>query len=138
MSTAVASEATVAPGAAGIILFAHGARNPDWARPLEAIREAMLEQHPAAEVALAFLEFIPPNLPEAIDRMVARRLGRIVIVPVFMAHSGHTKRDLPALLEAARSRHPGLDIRVATPIGEAREVVAAIARYALACGAAAR
>ncbi|GAB4167075.1 MAG: hypothetical protein Fur0039_04460 [Rhodocyclaceae bacterium] len=119
--------------AAGIVLLAHGARNPDWARPIEAIREAMLARDPAAEVAVSFLEFIPPALPEAIDRMVARGLARIVIVPIFMAHSGHTKRDLPALLEAARARHPGIEMRVATPIGEAAAVVEAIAGYALSC-----
>ncbi|MCK7502329.1 MAG: CbiX/SirB N-terminal domain-containing protein [Comamonadaceae bacterium] len=49
----------------------------------------------------------------------------------FMAQSGHTKRDLPALLAAAWERHPQLDIKLAVPIGEAPDVVSAIARYAL-------
>jgi len=113
------------------ILFAHGARNPDWAQPILAIREAMLARRPETRVEVAFLEFIAPQLPETIDGLVADGFRAIVIVPIFMAQSGHTKRDLPALLDAARARHDGLAITVATPIGEAASVVAAIAEYAL-------
>jgi sirohydrochlorin cobaltochelatase len=114
------------------ILFAHGARNPEWRKPLEAIREAMRVQQPEARVDLAFLEFLPPTLPEAIDSVAAAGHTRLTIVPIFMAQSGHTKRDLPALLAAAWARHPQLDIHLAIPIGEAPDVVQAIAAYALA------
>ncbi len=116
------------------ILFAHGARNPEWAQPILAIRAAMLARDPAARVETAFLEFIAPTLGAAIDTLVADGYSDIVIVPMFMAQSGHTKRDLPALLDAARTRHAGLQVRVATPIGEAASVVAAIAEYALQAG----
>lgn len=113
------------------ILFAHGARNPDWAQPILAIREAMLARQPEVRVEAAFLEFIAPQLPETIDALVADGFLEIVIVPIFMAQSGHTKRDLPALLDVARARHGELKIKLATPIGEAASVVAAIAAYAL-------
>lgn len=113
------------------VLLAHGARNPDWAQPILAIRAAMLARRPEARVDVAFLEFIAPRLAETIDVLVADGFLEIVIVPIFMAQSGHTKRDLPALMDAARARHGGLVIEVATPIGEAEAVVAAIAGYAL-------
>lgn len=113
------------------ILFAHGARNPEWAQPLLAIRDAMRARDPSARVETAFLEFIEPPLPAAIDALVREGCDDIVIVPMFMAQSGHTKRDLPALLDEARARHPALKITVALPIGEAPQVVAAIAAYAL-------
>lgn len=114
-----------------IVLFAHGARNPDWAKPILAIRDAMLERAPQVMVEAAFLEFISPQLPEIVDSLVAAGHKTITIVPMFMAQTGHTKRDLPALLDAAMERHPGLTIHLATPIGEAAGVVAAIAEYAL-------
>ena len=114
-----------------IILFAHGARNPEWAKPILAIRDAMLERQPQVTVAAAFLEFIAPQLPEVLDSLVAEGHRDITIVPMFMAQTGHTKRDLPALLDAARMRHSDLTVHLATPIGEAAGVVAAIAEYAL-------
>ena len=114
-----------------IILFAHGARNPEWAQPILAIRDVMRAKNQHVRVEAAFLEFIAPQLPQAIDDLVAGGMLDIVLVPIFMAQSGHTKRDLPALLETARSNYSGLSIRVATPIGEAPGVVEAIAEYAL-------
>ncbi len=114
-----------------LVLFAHGARNPDWSQPIEGIRAAMLARDPAARIELGFLEFLSPSLPEAIDTLAGEGHASIVIVPIFMAHSGHTKRDLPDLLAAARARHPGLSLGVATPIGETPQVVEAIAGYAL-------
>lgn len=118
-----------------VILFAHGARDPDWARSLGAIRDEILKHEPQAQVELAFLEFISPTLPEAIDLVAAAGALEVCVIPMFMAQSGHTKRDLPVLLDVASARHPTLTIRVATPIGEAPPVVAAIAAYALSCAA---
>ena len=114
-----------------IILFAHGARNPEWANPILAIRDAIRKRQPQVRAEAAFLEFIAPQLPQTIDDLVASGITEIVIVPMFMAQTGHTKRDLPALLDAARSSHPGLTIHLAGPIGEAAGVVAAIVDYAL-------
>lgn len=114
-----------------ILLFAHGARDPAWASPIEAIAAEIRARSPGTPVGCAYLEFIAPDLPSAIDHQVAQGATEIVIVPMFMAHSGHTKRDLPGLLAAAQTRHPALRLRLATPIGEAASVVAAIAGYAL-------
>lgn len=113
------------------LLFAHGARNPDWAQPILAIRDAMRARRPTVRVEAAFLEFIAPTLPQAIDILAGEGFTEIIIVPMFMAQSGHTKRDLPALIDEAQRRHPGLTVAVAVPIGEAPPVVTAIAEYAL-------
>src|SRR5512143_2678839 len=109
------------------ILFAHGARNPEWRKPLEAIRDAMIAAESGRRVEVSYLEFLTPPLPDAIDTLAGEGFRELVIVPIFMAQSGHTKRDLPALLAAAWARHPQLDIKLAIPIGEAPEVVRAIA-----------
>ena len=115
----------------GVVLFAHGARNPEWARPIEAIAAAMRGRQPQTPVKAAYLEFIAPSLPEAIAELAAAGCEEIAIVPMFMANSGHTQRDLPALLEVAVRERPWLALRLAAPIGEAEAVVEAIASYAL-------
>ena len=115
----------------GIVLFAHGARNPDWAKPLEAIAAAMRKRQPQARVRPAYLEFLAPSLPQAIAGLAAEGCDEVSIVPMFMANSGHTQRDLPALLDAARQERPWLRLHLAAPIGDAEAVVEAIATYAL-------
>lgn len=114
-----------------IILFAHGARRPEWAKPIQAIRLSMQEKSPETHVLCAFLEFLEPSLPQAIDALVSEGASEIVVVPVFMAQTGHTQRDLPALIDASRTRHPGLMLRISAPVGEAASVVNAMAEYAL-------
>jgi sirohydrochlorin cobaltochelatase len=40
----------------GLVLFAHGSRDPEWARPFERIAAILRERLPATAVGLAFLE----------------------------------------------------------------------------------
>lgn len=115
----------------GIILFGHGARNPEWAEPFHRIREAILARDPGARVELGFLELMRPTLDEAIDCLVAQGADAIAIVPIFMAAGRHIAKDLPLLAAAAMDRHPGLAIEIAAPVGEAPDVIGAMAGYAL-------
>ena len=50
---------------AGIVLFAHGSRDPEWARPFEALA-ATLSGKVDASVKLAYLELMQPSLEQAI------------------------------------------------------------------------
>jgi sirohydrochlorin cobaltochelatase len=115
---------------AAVILFGHGARDPEWANPMRRARAQLLAETPALRVELAFLEFIEPSLDEAIDRLAAGGATRITVIPMFLAQGGHLKRDLPALIEAACRRHPQCAIRQAAAVGEADTVIAAMADYA--------
>lgn len=117
-----------------IILFAHGARDPEWARPLQRLREAVLQRSPEADVRLAFLEFMMPGLAEAVDACVHAGATRVDIVPVFLAQGGHVKRDVPLILQAARERHPELTLELRAALGEMPEVIEAMAACVLRGG----
>jgi sirohydrochlorin cobaltochelatase len=117
-----------------IILFAHGARDPEWTRPFERLREALQALLPGADVELAYLELMQPDLKEAASRLVARGAGAISVVPVFMAQGGHLKRDLPRRVEEARALHPGVGITLQPAIGETQAVIDAMARHIAGLG----
>jgi sirohydrochlorin cobaltochelatase len=108
----------------GIILFGHGSREPEWAQPLQSIAHELSGQF---VVELAYLERMKPTLDEAVDSAVAKGAVRVRIVPVFLGVGGHLKKDLPRLVEAARARHPGLEIVLEQTIGERKEITDAIA-----------
>lgn len=118
---------------AAVVLFGHGARDPEWAGPMHRIRAHMLARPGAPRVELAFLEFMQPRLAEAIGALAAEGVGRIAVVPIFLAQNGHLKRDLPALLDEARRAHPACEISLAVAAGEAEPVIAAMADYARTC-----
>ena len=114
-----------------VVLFGHGARDPEWAGPMRRVRERMLQAAPGLSVELAFLEFMQPTLADAIDRLVGAGATQVTVVPMFLAQGGHLKRDVPELIESARHRHPGCIISVTNAIGETDEVAAAVAAFAL-------
>lgn len=110
----------------GIILFAHGARDPEWARPLERLARMLGERMPNALIQEAFLEHMSPDLEAAADALIARGATELSIVPVFIANGGHLREDLPRRVEALGKAHPGVAVRIAPPIGEIDTILSAI------------
>lgn len=114
-----------------ILLYGHGARNPEWAEPFQRIRAAIKLRDPKALVEPGFLELMRPSFDEGVACLVDQGATQIVVVPIFMAAGSHVKKDLPQLAANAMDRHPGLVIELAAPVGEAESVLAAMADYAL-------
>lgn len=115
----------------GLILFAHGARDPRWADPLRRLRDRIHTRAPGLPVELAFLDIMQPDLPTAADTLVAAGCTGLGIVPVFLGQGGHVRKDLAALIEAVHVRHPDVVIRCAAAVGEDDGVVDALATYSL-------
>jgi len=107
----------------GIVLVAHGSRDPEWSRPFERLAAALEKKLPATAVALSYLEH-GPSLEEALLALVAKGVGAIRVVPLFLGAGGHVKQDIPGLVAAA---NPGVPVTVDTPIGEQDQVLEAIA-----------
>jgi sirohydrochlorin cobaltochelatase len=108
----------------GLILFAHGSREPEWARPFERIAASLRTEF---LVELAYLERMKPTLDEAVAAVVSKGAKRVRIVPVFLGEGGHVREDLPKLAAAARAKHAGVEIVLEQAIGERKEVTDAIA-----------
>lgn len=115
----------------GIVLFAHGARDPEWARPFEAIRERVRAKRPEYRIGLAYLEFMRPTLDEAIDAAIAEGALCVTVFPLFMAEGGHVRRDVPRILDDLRAKHPRIPITLESAIGEVPEILDAISGWIL-------
>jgi sirohydrochlorin cobaltochelatase len=113
----------------GLILFAHGARDPLWAEPFEALAERVRALSPQTAVRLAYLELMQPDLETAAAELVMRGVQSIRIVPVFFGQGGHVRRDLPERIDALRVRHPQISFQSVPPVGEDSAVLDALARY---------
>jgi sirohydrochlorin cobaltochelatase len=109
-----------------VILFAHGARDPAWAKPFQALRDALLVARPEGRVELAYLELMEPGLPDLVATLAEEGVGEIVVVPVFLGRGGHLRRDFPVLMEAARARAPEIALRETPAVGELPAVIAAM------------
>ncbi len=115
-----------------LVLFAHGARDLEWAAPFRKLRERIAARRPDATVELAFLEFMEPALEPTVNRLAAGGVGQITVVPLFMAQGGHLKHDLPLLLDRVRAAHPGIALTLAPPVGDVEPILDAIVDWASA------
>ena len=115
----------------GLLLFAHGARDPNWALPFEAVARRIRARAPELAVELAFLEFMEPGLLTAGARLSALGCERVDVVPLFLGAGGHVRKDLPALLQTLSAGHANVQWQLRPAIGELDSVIAAMADAAL-------
>jgi sirohydrochlorin cobaltochelatase len=112
-----------------IILFAHGARDPEWAYPFQQIQRLVSKALPDTTIELAFLERMTPDLSTAVAHVAQQNVHRVTVVPLFLGAGGHVKEDVAALVRSLEQRYPALQFHVTSPIGEDEELVAAIAGW---------
>jgi sirohydrochlorin cobaltochelatase len=115
----------------GLLLFAHGARDPRWAEPFEEVARRVLLRDPSVAVQLAFLEFMSPSLREAGAALALAGCDRVDVVPLFLGAGGHVRKDLPVLLAELASQYPTMRWQLQRAIGEADGVIDAMATAAL-------
>jgi sirohydrochlorin cobaltochelatase len=82
-------------------------------------------------VVLAFLEFMTPDITTAGGLLAEAGCEVVEVLPLFLGAGGHVRKDLPLLLAALRHAHPGVQWHLRPAVGEADEVIEAMARVAL-------
>ena len=83
----------------GILLLSHGSRLEDGEEVIKAYKDMYMEEFPDAIVEYGFMEIRKPGIPESIKKLTeGNELEKIIVVPVFVAHGLHTKRDIPKIL----------------------------------------
>ena len=115
-----------------IILFAHGSRDPLWAKPIEAVAAAIRQQNPTCAVRCAYLELMLPSLADAAAALAGQGFAQIRIVPMFLGVGKHAKEDLPLLVDTLVRTYPHIQFELAPSIGEHPQLIHCIAQIALA------
>lgn len=139
----------------GLILFAHGSRDPLWRGPIEAVATHIRSDHPQQPVACAYLELCEPSLPDAAAQMIAQlahatdsiascadsepangqKCLKIRIVPMFLGMGKHAREDLPELAAGLRAAHPDVEFEITSTVGEDPRVTALLAHIAAGASA---
>ena len=114
----------------GIVLFAHGSRDPLWHRPMQAVAAQLLQKHAGVAVECAYLELSTPDLATVCAGLVERGTHTITIVPMFLGVGKHAREDLPLLVAALREAHPHIDFELQSAVGEDPRLIALLADIA--------
>jgi sirohydrochlorin cobaltochelatase len=115
----------------GLILLAHGARDPRWREPFDRLVERVRAKRPGLAVRLAFLELMTPDLLLAGEELVASGCDALFIVPIFFGQGGHVREDVPALVDGLRKRWAGVAVSVSRSAGDDSRVVDALASFCI-------
>lgn len=124
-----------------LLVLVHGSPKPvaneDMFRVVAALRArpGARERFPIVEVG--FMECNEPTIPDAINRCVALGADCVVAVPYFLHTGAHVCDDLPALLEEAQARYPGVTFRMGDYVGLSPRLTDLLAERAASAAAAA-
>lgn len=115
----------------GLILFAHGARDPRWAQPFEQVADRVRSLRPGARVSLAYLELMSPDLQAAGTDLAAAGCTEVTVLPLFLGAGGHVRKDLPERVERLRQAFPAVRWHLQAAAGESERLVEALAQIAV-------
>lgn len=115
----------------GVIVFAHGSRDPLWRAPVEAVARRIAEREPAVQACTAYLELTEPDLHTAARKLVQSGATRLRVLPLFFGMGRHAREDLPQLLAALRAQHPSIEVEQLPTAGEDPQLIDLLATQAL-------
>jgi sirohydrochlorin ferrochelatase len=100
-----------------LVALAHGSRDPRSAVSIRRLVDEVRSLRPGLTVEAAFLELSEPGFDEVVALLAGTGTRDLVVVPLLLTEAYHARVDLPAAVDLAASRHPGLRIRRAGVLG---------------------
>ncbi|MBL0946166.1 MAG: CbiX/SirB N-terminal domain-containing protein [Hydrogenophaga sp.] len=119
----------------GVIVFAHGSRDPLWRAPVEAVARRIAERAPGTLARTAYLELTEPDLPSAARELVAAGATTLRVLPLFFGMGKHAREDLPQLMDALQREHPQVVFERLPTAGEDPQLIDLLAALAVKEGA---
>ncbi|GAB1694235.1 sirohydrochlorin chelatase [Krasilnikovia sp. M28-CT-15] len=101
----------------GVVLTAHGSRDPRAAAATQALTRAVARLRPDWDVHAAYLDHSLPRPAGALAALAAAGHQRAVLVPLLLTSAYHGRVDVPAEVAAARADGLSLEVAVAEVLG---------------------
>lgn len=115
----------------GIVLFAHGSRDPQWHQPIQAVQRQIQGLQPDTPVVCAYLELSTPNLAQATEMLMKVGVRAVTIVPLLLGVGKHAREDLPALVVELQAAYPQISMTLRPAVGEDPRLIRLLAEIAL-------
>ncbi len=108
----------------GILICGHGSRNRLAVDEFAELVKDLESRLPENPVEYGYLEFAQPTLTKALERLEKRAANRILAIPAMLFAAGHTKNDIPSVLNNYSSKK-SLTIDFGRELGIDRQMIAA-------------
>jgi sirohydrochlorin ferrochelatase len=100
-----------------ILLMGHGSRVAEANDALRVIADQVRSEGGFEIVEVSFRELHSPDIQAGINRCVEQGAERVLLYPYFLFAGAHVLEDLPAEMEEAKKRYPGLEMTMGQPLG---------------------
>ncbi|EXJ14470.1 sirohydrochlorin chelatase [Imhoffiella purpurea] len=104
-----------------ILLVGHGTRFHGGNAETERFAEQWRTQRPDWHIETCYIEWADRLLDAGLDQTAATA-RRVLVLPFILNAAGHVKMEIPAAVEAARRRHPGVSFAVLRHLGMGPEI----------------
>ncbi len=104
-----------------LLIVAHGSRRETSNEEVRQVTRQVSEiaGDGFGMVASGFLELADPSIPDGIQRCIDAGAAEVVVLPYFLSAGRHVGEDIPAEIQLAQDRNPGIKISQAPYLGSA-------------------
>lgn len=100
-----------------LLLIGHGSRDAEGNQEfLEMVRQ-LREKNPQRRIDAAFIELAEPNIQTVLDGYADPAPKTVWIMPVLFFAAGHSKVEIPEIVNEARRRLPQVAFHYGAPLG---------------------
>ena len=101
----------------GVMICGHGSRDPQAIQQLDNLVNQLRQRLPFSFIEVGYLEFAHPTIREGLDRLRSQGMRHILAVPGMLLAAGHTKNDIPSVLNEYQTHHPEVRIDFGRDLG---------------------
>ena len=105
------------PDKTALLLIAHGSRQDEANADLHQLAIVLRQRGRYEVIEAAFLELAEPTIAQGAARCVGQGARRVILLPYFLSAGVHVRRDLTAAQMQLTAEHPGVEFRLAEPVG---------------------
>lgn len=102
----------------GMLLVAHGSRDPEWSEPFLAVAGTLQQLRPDVRVMLAYGQFQQPGIDDAARSLVQEGCQHVLLVPLFLGAGVHVKEDMQHALTRMAQAWPQVQWNLSQAVGE--------------------
>jgi sirohydrochlorin cobaltochelatase len=100
-----------------LLLIGHGSRDAEGNQEFLEMVERLREKNPLQRIDAAFVELAEPGIQMALDRYADPAPKTVWIMPVLFFAAGHSKVEIPEIVNDARRRLPHVAFHYGAPLG---------------------
>jgi sirohydrochlorin cobaltochelatase len=100
-----------------LLVMVHGSPRPESNEAMFQVVEQVRQRDMFERIEVGFMECNEPDIPTAIENLLAQGARKIIAVPYFLHAGTHVADDLPGLLEAAQAQNPDVEFLMGDYIG---------------------